>query len=715
MSGRTTRVAGVTLLAAALTLIASLLSEGAKTGVPVEMGARADRPSPASSGRGSAETLLARYRAWETAYERAGGDRALAVGLAWSKGLSTERSGARGRAVLDLPAGTIAVDVRDIPAGEAWDVWIVDDRTGTVLPEPGDALVRVGTLRPDANGRATLRAALGAAAAPGFEVDFIFVARAGRSPTEERVLAGSTTVFHALQRRARLGRLGELGDGAGSRARLSARAPAAAGPQESLASLFRTKTALADIGPIPNPTTALQQLVNEGRRIFLTETFDGNGRTCNTCHREDNNFTIDPEYIAKLPSLDPLFVAENNPALAVNFEKPAAMREIGLILTNVDGFDDLPNKFVLRSVPHLLALIPNTLKPALTDGTTIPPNERVGWGGDLGTLRDAAIGMIVQHFPKTLGRVAGVDYRLPTVAELDGIEAHLASLGRPADVKTAGPNAIELKSEVAKRGQQIFNNPGNFPPLFLGPNDGAGKCLYCHHGAGAGAFLESVVLGGSSDPGVAAENGQVVSNGNYNTGVGAQGSQPATLLVTPVPPDGGFGLGFVVLQGFGDGTFNTPPLVEAADTAPYFHHGSASTLEGAIAHYPSPAFANSPTGNTIGGIDLDASEIAAVAAFLRVLNALENIRSADDLASRALLAASFAEAQELLALGMSESKDAEDVLHAALLHPKAQTLLGEARSLLACARANPDDGERAGLIGDARDRLSQARDEMVMP
>ena len=42
----------------------------------------------------------------------------------------------------------------------------------------------------------------------------------------------------------------------------------------------------------------------------MKETFDGNGRTCGTCHPATNNFTLDPAFIAKLPKSDPLFVAE---------------------------------------------------------------------------------------------------------------------------------------------------------------------------------------------------------------------------------------------------------------------------------------------------------------------------------------------------------------------------------------------------------------------
>src|SRR5262245_26240498 len=53
-----------------------------------------------------------------------------------------------------------------------------------------------------------------------------------------------------------------------------------------------------------------------GADIFFKETFNGNGRTCASCHRLERNFTIDAAFIARLPQSDPLFVAENNSALS---------------------------------------------------------------------------------------------------------------------------------------------------------------------------------------------------------------------------------------------------------------------------------------------------------------------------------------------------------------------------------------------------------------
>src|SRR5215203_2144932 len=65
-----------------------------------------------------------------------------------------------------------------------------------------------------------------------------------------------------------------------------------------------------------------------GADIFMKENFNGNGRTCGTCHRVERNFAIDAAFVARLPSSDPLFIAENtSDNLALNdLEKPAQMR-----------------------------------------------------------------------------------------------------------------------------------------------------------------------------------------------------------------------------------------------------------------------------------------------------------------------------------------------------------------------------------------------------
>ena len=206
------------------------------------------------------------------------------------------------------------------------------------------------------------RASFGHEVSPDFEPDFIAITPAGKSPVEDRLLTGQTTLFHRLYHSEKQGRFGVLPD-----------SDKPSQPVSEKACLRGWLTLLvrlpgrhrADTPSIDCP----EKLITQGRNSFFNDTFNGNGRTCGSCHREDNNLTIDPEFIATLPPTDPLFVAEFNPALAQNFENPVLMRKFGLILENVDGFDDLPNKFVMRSVPHTLAMLPDTLAPSQFDET----------------------------------------------------------------------------------------------------------------------------------------------------------------------------------------------------------------------------------------------------------------------------------------------------------------------------------------------------------
>jgi hypothetical protein len=473
--------------------------------------------------------------------------------------------------------------------------------------------------------------------------------------------------------------------------------------------------------------TNLDLLINQGRTLFFSEQFNGNGRTCGTCHREDENLTISPEFIATLPANDALFVAEFNPNLSASacpggtpcFENPVLMRKFGLILENLDGFKDLQNTFVMRGVPHTLALLQNTLTPA-PDGTTTPPNERTGWSGDgapvgtftlgngtshlaQGFLRDFPIGAVIQHFTQTLLRRNGIDFRLPTNAELDAMNAFMRSTGRRADLNLAGPGALSLKGELAREGQRIFNNGGagfaggrGIPP---GTANGAGKCFFCHFNAGASDFFFPD------------------QNANFNTNVEQLPSQPADLVIPAQknPADGGFGTGTppAGVFGFGDGTFNTPVLVEAADTAPFFHSNVVNTIEDAVNFYNSAQFNNAPGfGAQIGGINLEATEVAAVGAFLRVINALENIRSALEIEGRARNAKFLNDSVDLLKLSISELQDAVDVLHGGGLHPEAQLKLRRAIELDQQALTTSSRSARQALIDQAIALKNGARSDL---
>ncbi len=433
---------------------------------------------------------------------------------------------------------------------------------------------------------------------------------------------------------------------------------------------------LASCADLPPPPPDVRRII-EGERIFFKETFAGNGRTCGTCHRAEDNFALSPNFIATLPAADALFVSETNPDLAEHFENARLIRALALILENQDGFDDLGNDFNMRGIPHTLAL-----------GTSIDSaaGPQTGWSGDGapgdGALRSFATGAVIQHFTKTTNRVAGVDFRLPTDAELDALEAFQLSLGRKADLELP----LNLTGALASRGQEIFMD------RLLG------KCNACHFNAGA-----------NGDPGIF---GPGAGNLNFNTGVENLPDQPADLTGELVPPDDGRGIP-------GTGEFNTPPLVEAADTGPFFHNNSIDTIEGAVAFYNGAAFNSSPAGlllvgATGSGIDLDATQVVAVAAFLRVINALENVRAAGELLRDAYPDFRITPSRQtaLVRRATFEIDDGIDVLRGANLHPDAAGHLRTALELLERALARSARG-REELVRDAQVELENAKLRMI--
>jgi cytochrome c peroxidase len=408
-----------------------------------------------------------------------------------------------------------------------------------------------------------------------------------------------------------------------------------------------------------------QQLIERGRELFTKETFDSNGRTCATCHPATNNFTLDPAFIAKLPKSDPLFVAETNPDLA-KLENSKALRENALISENVDGFD---RPAVLRGVPHTLGL-PVSMAPdddadsdqVFPDGTK--PVNALGWSADGspgdGSLGQFAVGAVIQHFTKTLDRVEGVDFRLPTKAELEALDAFQRSLGRQKEIDLA---ALTFVDDAAQRGKDLFEG--------VGVNR---ACTQCHANAGANVVDD--------------EEPDEAFNDNFDTGVRLLGTGPA---------EGGFGQDHQDgMPGFGNGTINTPPLIEAADTAPFFHNNSAATLEDSIRFYTTPTFAKSPGADTRGAFVLDDAAIADIAAFLRALNARENAHSAF---VGVVDARRERNNSELLQAVAADVEDGIEVREASKLAPDAVTAFEDAARLIADAATRPEGlGEAQSIL-----------------
>ncbi|WP_420643112.1 hypothetical protein [Candidatus Leptofilum sp.] len=86
-----------------------------------------------------------------------------------------------------------------------------------------------------------------------------------------------------------------------------------------------------------------------------------------------------------------------------------------LILENIDGFDQIE---VFRASPHLF---------------NIAESAPYGWSSEIADLGDFSEGAIVQHTPRSLLRRPGIDFRSPTQAELDALEAFQFTIRIPAD------------------------------------------------------------------------------------------------------------------------------------------------------------------------------------------------------------------------------------------------------------------------------------------
>jgi len=270
-----------------------------------------------------------------------------------------------------------------------------------------------------------------------------------------------------------------------------------------------------------------------------------------------------------------------------------------------------------------------------------------------GTLNEFAVGALVQHFPKTLQRRPGIDFRLPTQGEVDALEAFQLFTGKQTAVDVT---PIQFREPRANNGSALFLT-------------GAGLCTGCH-----------VDLLGSLD------------NPSFNTGVVA--------LKPNLPFDDGF---------LHDGIFNIPPLIEAADTGPFFHNNARQTIEDAVNFYVSEEFRTSPDGSGFD-IQLTDAEQGDIAIFLRVLNAAENLR---EVRKRLLFVRDQRGAgnTSILTIALADTQDAINDLAQKNLNPVAQSNLADLKQTLIIARANAD-ADRPPFITHALDVLARARADL---
>lgn len=482
--------------------------------------------------------------------------------------------------------------------------------------------------------------------------------------------------------------------------------------------------------------------IKRGECIFETVTFSGNGRTCASCHPKNNNFTIDPKFIANLKDNDPLFVHENNPELRL-LENRDLLRKFALISANTDGFPTIPggndpapatprassslyglrtsttsnqSELVAAGVVHALGWDGKgspgstlTLDDAFvgtcsSTGTQCQGSTKTeadnacnfeqtiqtceGFSAD-GSLKAFAIGAVRQHFTQTMNRELGLDFRFPTNSELDDLEAFQLSLGRQVDPDRAELLAMNFNSGLVRQGRDLFL--GVIPT----ENGGSAGCNACHFNATA--------------------NSSFAGNTNrlFDTGSEMLPNAPHVLegTVSGDPDfgvDGGFGNAPLATGGFGNGKFNAVHLIEAADTPPFMHNHSINTIEEAVAFYNSDAF--NSTART--PVHMETTEVNAIASWLRTINVLMNIDLSIDFLDKALASSNKKDFNKLVKSARYETKDAFQVLQDSNynLFPGAIKLLKKAHKIEKFALRN-----KPNKVKKAKDILVDVKRLIFLP
>lgn len=275
------------------------------------------------------------------------------------------------------------------------------------------------------------------------------------------------------------------------------------------------------IVPADNPMSA--EKVELGRRLFYDARLSPDGTiACVSCHDQARAFT-------------------DGRALAVGVNGTIGIR-------NAPGLANVGySPQITWGNPHITSLEFQALIPMFGDD----PEEMGGNGREaeiFATLAEDPY--YATTFPAAFPERPQIDLFTVTRA-IGAFQRTLISVSSPYDLYKYGgqPEAI---TEAAKRGEQLF-----FDHRF--------ECYHCHAGVMFTDNMQSVRSG-------------VAETGNHNNGlynIDGTGAYP--------PRATGF---FEFTGNLADmGRFRTPSLRNVAVTAPYFHDGSAETLDEVLDHY----------------------------------------------------------------------------------------------------------------------------------
>lgn len=321
--------------------------------------------------------------------------------------------------------------------------------------------------------------------------------------------------------------------------------------------------------PVPDDNPMTPAKVDLGRHLFYDARLSRDGTVaCASCHEQARAFT-------------------DGRSLAVGVAGTVGIRNAPS-LANVGYFP-----LLTWGNPHMTSLEFQSLVPLFGEN----PDEMGSNGREADIFaRLGADPYYAQGFAAAFPERPGVDLFTITRA-LGAFQRSLISLNSPYDRFKYWDEADAL-SEAAKRGEQLF-----FDHRF--------ECYHCHVGV---MFTDNLQTTRSA----------MAETGSHNTGLynmNGTGAYPPTAT------------GFYEFTGRAEdmGRFRTPSLRNVSVTAPYFHDGSADTLEEVLAHYARAGrviedgpFAGDGAQNPhkdgmIVGFEASDSEIADLIAFLHSL------------------------------------------------------------------------------------------------
>lgn len=278
--------------------------------------------------------------------------------------------------------------------------------------------------------------------------------------------------------------------------------------------------------PVPADNPMSEVKVRLGRHLFHDQRLSRDGSiSCASCHQQSRGFS---DGLALSPGVGGSLTERNSMSLANVGYSPA------LTWAN----------------PHLKSLERQALVPLFSE----EPVE-MGLAG-----REQALfarlqqdplyrELFAEAFPERDGRIG-----LGTITRaLAAFQRTLISVDSPYDRYRYGGQR-QLMSEAALRGEALFYSE-------------QAECYHCHQGFNFSDTLQTA-------------NSGFAEVAFYNTGLynlGADGDYPA----------GGQGLYTFSQRPADMGRFRTQSLRNVAVTAPYFHDGSAATLDDVIEHYAS--------------------------------------------------------------------------------------------------------------------------------